>query len=71
MVTFKNALAVEEIHHGLYTEGLAAVKDGKDLPGTAIYVCSVCGHTLEGEPTDKCPVCGAPPEQFTTIDDRC
>jgi rubrerythrin len=63
-VSFKNALAVEEIHHVLYTKALGAVKSGSDLPETKIFVCSICGNTVEGSAPDKCPVCGASREQF-------
>jgi len=65
--SFKNALAVEEIHHGLYTEALSAVKSGSDLPETRIFVCGVCGNTVKGHAPDKCPVCGASKEQFKEI----
>ena len=64
-VTFKNANAVEKIHHGLYTQALDAVKAGKDLPAAKIYVCEVCGNTVVGEPPAKCPVCGVSKEKFT------
>jgi len=62
--SFKHALAVEEIHHGLYSIALEAVKSGSDLPETKLYICSVCGNTIEGSVPDKCPVCGASREQF-------
>jgi len=65
--SFKHALAVEEIHHGLYTEALNAVKSGSDLPETKIFVCAVCGNTVKGQAPDKCPVCGAPKEQFKEV----
>jgi len=32
------------------------------------YVCQVCGHTVEGEPPDKCPVCGSPKKMYKKID---
>jgi rubrerythrin len=64
---FKHALAVEEIHHGLYTEALKAVEAGKDLPEKRIYVCSVCGNTVYGEPPDVCPVCSNPKEVFFEV----
>ncbi|MHC4643671.1 MAG: rubrerythrin family protein [Planctomycetota bacterium] len=66
-VSFKNALAVEEIHHGLYSEALESVNSGSDLPETKIFVCQVCGNTVRGEAPDKCPVCGAAKEKFTEI----
>ena len=37
--SFKNALAVEEIHHSLYSKVLEAVNSGSDLSATSIYVC--------------------------------
>lgn len=64
VVSFKYALAVEEIHHGLYSKALEAVKSGSDLPKARIFVCSVCGNTVEGSAPDKCPVCGSSRERF-------
>jgi len=66
--SFKNALAVEEIHHGLYREALDAVKSGKDLPKTKIFVCSVCGNTVEGEAPDTCPVCNVPRDKYFEVE---
>ena len=66
-ISFKNALAVEEIHHGLYGKALEAVKAGSDLPATAIHVCPVCGNTVEGGAPDACAVCGVPGEKFVAI----
>lgn len=65
--SFKNALAVEEIHHGLYSKALEAVKSGSDLPAKKIYVCEVCGNTVESEAPDKCPICNAPKNQFKEV----
>ena len=66
-ISFKNANVVEEVHHGLYGKALASVKSGKDLVAQAIWVCAVCGNTVEGTCTDKCSVCGAPKERFAEI----
>jgi len=66
-ISFRNAMAVEEIHHGLYSEAASAVKEGHDLPEAGIFVCQVCGNTVLGEPSGKCPVCGAPAERFTDV----
>ncbi len=66
--SFKHALAVEEIHHGLYKEALESVQIGSDLPETKIFVCSVCGNTVRGEAPEKCPVCGAPKERFSEVE---
>ena len=65
--SFKNALAVEEIHHGMYAEALEAVKSGSDLPADKIFVCPVCGNTVYGAAPDKCPVCGAAGAKFSEV----
>lgn len=67
-VSFRNALAVEEIHHDLYSKALHAVKAGGDLPSRLVYVCEICGNTVYDGVPDKCPVCGVPKERFTLID---
>jgi len=65
--SFENALAVEKTHHGLYSGALSAVKEGKDLPEAAIFVCGVCGHTVVGEAPEVCPVCGALRPRFIEV----
>jgi rubrerythrin len=65
--SFNNALAVEEIHHGLYSQALESVNAGSDLPETKIFVCQVCGNTVKGEAPDKCPVCSAVKAKFAEI----
>ena len=67
-VSFKNALAVEEIHHGLYGKALESVQSGSDLPAARIYVCPVCGNTVENEVPDTCPICAVPGSKFFEID---
>ena len=67
-ISFKNALAVEETHYGLYSEALKAIQSGTDLPAQKIQVCSICGHTHYGDAPDRCPVCGAPSERFMEVE---
>ncbi|TFH16070.1 MAG: rubrerythrin family protein [Lentisphaerales bacterium] len=67
LMSFKAAMAVEQIHHGLYTEASKAVSSGKDLSAQAIFVCSICGNTVLGEAQDKCSVCGAPKARFFEV----
>jgi rubrerythrin len=67
VVTFRNALAVEGTHHTLYSDALAALKAGKDLPAGSIFVCPVCGHTVWGGAPDRCPVCGTPKDRFFEV----
>lgn len=66
-ISFLNANAVEEIHYGLYSEALAAVKNGGDLPGASIHVCSICGNTVIGDAPDECPICKAKKERFFEV----
>ncbi|MCY3023919.1 MAG: rubrerythrin family protein [Planctomycetota bacterium] len=67
VMSFRNAMAVEQTHRKLYSEALASLKASKDLPKSAIYVCSVCGHTAVGSAPDKCPVCGAMKDRFAEV----
>ena len=67
-VSFRNAMAVEEVHHGLYREALQAVQAGGDLPAAGVHVCDVCGHTVRGDAPDRCPVCGAGTKHFFAVD---
>jgi rubrerythrin len=65
--SFKNALAVEEVHNKLYKDALGTIKQGKDLAATAIYVCSVCGNTVTGSAPDRCSVCNVDKSKFVEI----
>jgi rubrerythrin len=63
--SFHFANEVEKIHARLYKKVLAEL--GKD--GDAdYYVCSVCGHTVENEPPDECPVCKSKKQAYRKID---
>jgi rubrerythrin len=66
--TFKNAMAVEEIHHDLYGQALASLKQKKDLPARDVYVCEVCGNTVYGQAPDECAICGAPGSRFKKVE---
>jgi len=68
IASFKYAMAVEQVHHGLYEQALNVAQDGKDLPAKRIWVCGLCGHTHTGDDIpDKCPVCGAIREKYVEI----
>mgnify|MGYP005833105829 CR=1 FL=1 len=58
------ALEAEKVHAGMYTKAREAVTAGGDVEMGDLYVCEFCGWTVEGEPPDKCPICGARREQF-------
>jgi rubrerythrin len=65
--SFNLANEVEQVHHELYKKALKAVISGKDMEKQDVYICPVCGYTVEGEPPDKCPVCGALKKVFREI----
>ncbi|MFW9988056.1 MAG: rubrerythrin family protein [Candidatus Odinarchaeota archaeon] len=65
--TFNYANEVEKVHHKLYSAALEAVESGNDLEKKEIYICPVCGYTHEGDPPEKCPVCGAAKKVFKVI----
>ena len=66
-ISFRNALAVEEVHHDLYSKALHTLKAGGDLPNRKIYVCEICCNTVYDEAPDKCAVCGVPKDRFSEI----
>lgn len=67
LMSFKVALAVEEIHHGLYSDALRAIQSGQDLETRKLYVCDICGNTVYDDAPDVCPICGAKKERFFEV----
>ncbi len=65
--SFEYAMAVEKIHHGLYSQAAEALKGGKDLPVAKIFVCPVCGNTEVGSAPETCAICGVPGAKFVEI----
>ncbi len=63
--SFVYANEVEKIHAGLYQKAFDNLGKNADLD---YYVCQVCGNTVENEPPDECPVCGAKKQAFKKID---
>ena len=66
--SFRYANEVEKVHHVLYNKALEAAEAGNDLPETQMFVCKVCGYTVEGEAPDVCPICGARHEKFFEVE---
>lgn len=65
--SFDLANKVEQIHHRLYQAALSMLEKGQAMDEKPMYVCQVCGNTVEGEAPDRCPVCGAPKKMFKPI----
>ncbi|MCL5109635.1 MAG: rubrerythrin family protein [Chloroflexi bacterium] len=66
-ISFRNALAVEEVHHSLYQRAIEAVKAGHDLPAQALFVCPICGYTVGPAAPGKCPVCNTAGNRFAEV----
>ncbi len=62
--TFVFANEVEKVHAQLFQQALATMEEKKLAD---IYVCSICGHTVIGEPPDTCPVCKAVKKFFQAV----
>jgi len=58
------ALEAEKVHAGMYQKARQAVLTGKDAAVADLYICEVCGWTVEGEAPERCPICGAKREKF-------
>jgi rubrerythrin len=67
-ISFKNAMAVEQVHYSLYSAALDRVKTGEDLTSSRVYVCNICGHTVLDEAPEKCPICNAQKKAFIEIE---
>ena len=66
--SFDLANKVEKIHHGLFQKALNSLESGESPGDKPYYVCQVCGYTLEGDPPENCPVCGAPRSRFQRVE---
>ncbi len=61
---FHFAIEAEKIHAELYRKAKEAAEKGTDIKIGTVYICPVCGHTVVGEPPERCPICGAPREKY-------
>ena len=67
MKTINFALQAEKIHASTYQKAKQAVENSKDIHLGSVYICDVCGYTVEGEAPNRCPICGASKEKFRTF----
>lgn len=58
------ALAAEKIHAAMYRKAKQAAETRTDMVLKDVYICPICGHTVEGGAPDKCPICGALKAKF-------
>ncbi len=58
------ALEAEKIHEKWYKNAKKTIQADQKFSIGKVQICSVCGHTREGDAPDVCPICGAPRSQF-------
>lgn len=63
--SFVFANEVEKVHAQLYQKALETLEDKKLVD---LYVCPVCGYTVEEAPPENCPICNAKGKTFKKID---
>jgi rubrerythrin len=61
------ALEAEKIHAVMYAEAKKPASQGKDIAIGTVFICPVCGYTVERAAPAKCPVCGAAKERFRSF----
>ncbi len=66
VLAFSHARDAESYHAKLYDRAIYNVI--KDIV-KAYHICQVCGYVADKRLPKKCPVCGALPESFKTIED--
>ena len=64
---FTSEKATEKLHAALFARAKEAVEAGRDVELAAVQVCSVCGHTVEGDAPDVCPICAAVKGKFAAF----
>ncbi len=67
-VSFYYALSAEKVHQQMFGQAKEEVLSGRDMELGKVQICEVCGHTLEGEAPQKCPICGAASEKYITYE---
>lgn len=65
--SFTYAMKAEQVHAGLYEKALTAVKAGKDLEVSKVYLCPVCGNVALESAPGACPICGVPGKKFQEV----
>ncbi|MEW6260885.1 MAG: rubrerythrin family protein [Thermodesulfobacteriota bacterium] len=64
-IFFSHARDAESFHAKLYERAIMNVIKEKV---ETYHVCQVCGYVAERKVPTKCPVCGAPQEQFKPVE---
>ena len=65
--SMSDAMEAEKVHASLYARAREAAAASSDMAQVAIFICPVCGYTMEGEAPERCPVCSAPSSKYVTF----
>ncbi len=57
MAHMRYKIWAEKIHAKMYAAAKECVGAGKDIELGPVQICKVCGHTVEGDAPDECPIC--------------
>jgi rubrerythrin len=58
------ALQAEKVHASMYQKARQGVERKEDIALEPVFICEICGYTVEGSAPDRCPICGASREKF-------
>ncbi len=59
------ALEAEKIHEAMYLSAKRTIEETGDPSSLGtIHICPVCGHTVEGEAPEVCPICATKRDLF-------
>ncbi len=61
------AWQAERIHAAMYQKARQSAESGEDIEVGPMFICEVCGYTVEGKAPDRCPVCQSPKEKFRSF----
>jgi rubrerythrin len=62
--SMNHANEAEKVHARLYAQAKESAAAGEDMALPRVWVCGVCGYTMEGEAPERCPICGAVHSKF-------
>jgi rubrerythrin len=65
--SFEWAYGTEIKHKELFEKAQKAVRSSNDVELGKVQVCEICGYTHEADAPDKCPLCNAAKDKFTTF----
>ncbi len=66
-LSIRYAFEAEKIHKDMYRETVPTAEAKKDISVGKFSICSVCGHTVEGDAPDKCPICASKADKFVSF----